>query len=1642
MSFGPFATYVPPGVYSRTLTEANVASLIAGLRIPFIIGVGQEELEQDDLEMVRGSSSTLDQQIVNEDVTVRWIVDNTNPSNPTLGANDGSRVTFQVRNFPLVDGQGFGRVTNDSRSVSVTVNGSPVAVGNVLGSMGEVTLQVPPQPTDNVRVTYYFHRGDTAFTDDVSAQVSTVNPSITTPGFEPFVIAAGSNDTLKIAVNGGAEYTVTFLAGSVTASSLKTQVDAGAIPGLQTSVFSDNEGKNHLKFMAVSSVVIGTGTINGILGLSSGQTASGNTQFRVFQRPMVDGTSGGITTTDTSKVVVKVNNVQVIPTAVDGANGLVTLSLAPAPGSVVTINYWANTWQDTFDYLPNTLVTNVIRCGISSNRSDYIQNQDFVVVNPSPDVSIVHWGTSYSVASTLNTPGTEPFDSSQIVPTLVDDKLYLVECEPYVDTTVIPAAISNTVFVLPEVPTTGNGRDSVLGTTLFNSVANNRQDLITNRPDLIIARVGRTLEDALNRAAATVIAVDGPNRKITIKDAIPPDWTVFATFYYNRIVDDTYILTNKIAGPIGVGQYEVFSSLTNENLYQVRFGTKSALPQTVQFPRGVEQIPDAMHVGGHPVGETVTVTFDQSLARNAVYTNEGAQPYSFYTASASWSTLVNAATVTTALGTAARAYLVSQAVPLDSGNLATTLTTANNALNLTIDGVPIVNFEITRATDTITGTPTDWTGSYGAGFTHANTPNTTPLADTTVAAIVGVSYTLTITLTGGTVGTVTATFGGGTTGAIPFGTATTSVTFVATSTANLVITPSSTYDGTVEFSIKQDAIALPLGAVTPAAIATAVNNAIDGTVGFTGTAPNYLFTPIPGPGTDSTFFVIRSLTAPGALPGGFDAVSSVAIGQGTAEVILGFTTFQSAVGTPGALNKPATLLSSNSNPFTFTPGVNDALNLRLNGIDLSVVLTNELLGSTGWTTTSGWTGTYNSFAHTAGTTTLSNSLAAISGVEYSLTITITGRTAGTVTATFGGGTTGAISATTTTAITASTTAALVITPTNDFDGTVAISLASGDAIVIAPQIQSVISSQGSATEGTLGNVGKIRITSNTNSSQSTVLILAGTANSVLGFTESQFASQSLVSVQEVADCLMGTLGFAVSSWTGAPTPNGNGAVAYPTVLNNQTYLTIESVTTGSLSSIGFSTSTAFNSTTGTGIVAGTSGDNGEDSTDVFVVTSSNATSGSSGTGYPGQTYTDARTGLRFSILPSTTSYAIGGSFTLIISQAFLVNPGIPYYFIPGLETIVNNTVNVGTNDTANIQTFNPSGLEPKNGDYYYISYRYMKQDFSTKIFTTFKTIEANYGKLSAENRVTLGAYLAILNGAVLVGITQVTKVPNTNQASAQSFITAINGLATPLPGNVKPDILVPLSTDTAVYSALTQHCEVMSNIRNQSERMGMIGFASGTSPTTAQTVAKNLFSSRIVAYYPDSAVVTFTDELGSTYESLVDGTFFAAAVAGAVCSPAIDVATPYTHRQVQGFTRIPRIMDPVEANQTAVAGITVLEDLQPVIRIRQGLTTNMTSVLTRLPTVTQIADYVSISSRSVLDAFVGTKFLASRTNEVEVSMTSLFKQLIQQEIVAAFTGISATVDANDPTTLNAEAYYQPIFPLLYLVLTFNLRARI
>jgi len=188
------------------------------------------------------------------------------------------------------------------------------------------------------------------------------------------------------------------------------------------------------------------------------------------------------------------------------------------------------------------------------------------------------------------------------------------------------------------------------------------------------------------------------------------------------------------------------------------------------------------------------------------------------------------------------------------------------------------------------------------------------------------------------------------------------------------------------------------------------------------------------------------------------------------------------------------------------------------------------------------------------------------------------------------------------------------------------------------------------------------------------------------------------------------------------------------------------------------------------------------------------------------------------------------------------------------------------------------------------------------------------------------------------------------------------------------------------------------------------------------------------------ATLTVQDNLNNVREYLVDGPFLAAALAGSVVSPNLDVATPWTGRRLTGFTQLARLLDPVEANQVAQKGVTILEDKPPFLRVRHGLTTDMSNILTKLPTIIMIADEVQRQARNVLENFVGIKFLPGVVSQIEGRLAMMLKRLVAAQIISAYTGVKANISADDPTIAEIEAYYSPVFPLLYLILTFHLRS--
>jgi hypothetical protein len=234
----------------------------------------------------------------------------------------------------------------------------------------------------------------------------------------------------------------------------------------------------------------------------------------------------------------------------------------------------------------------------------------------------------------------------------------------------------------------------------------------------------------------------------------------------------------------------------------------------------------------------------------------------------------------------------------------------------------------------------------------------------------------------------------------------------------------------------------------------------------------------------------------------------------------------------------------------------------------------------------------------------------------------------------------------------------------------------------------------------------------------------------------------------------------------------------------------------------------------------------------------------------------------------------------------------------------------------------------------------------------------------------------------------------------------------------------------------------MGSPRQEGERIGVVGTAVGTTPLGVQAVAQGLQSELMVVMYPDSFVITVQDDQGNQTDQVIDGSFAAAAMSGSACAPSLDVATPWTRRVLQGFKRLGRILDPTEANQTAVAGVSVIEQVDVGLRIRQGLTTNLSTVITRTPSVITTIHFVQQTMRAVLDPFIGQKFTGALIKSVEDTMRGAFQNLIDAEIVAQVAEINAQVDDIDPTILRSEAIYVPIFPLEYIVTTLGIRIRI
>lgn len=1535
---GPFQSYAPPGAYTETEFDSSVAGPPAGLQIPAFIGTGKETLSQDDLDLVRGSSASVDQLITRENVTDRFVIDDTNPNNLQLGSVDGQVRQFKVKHFPIVRGDGSGTTTNRPQDVKVLVDGERTPVTSVTGADGLITLQVPPPSDATVRVTYSFNRTDTQQTDDVSEQVTDHAGVIKGDETETYNIVDGSTDTLKLKVN-GTNYTITLQPDSTkTALSVVQNIRSANISGLRASVDVDNQGNNRVQLESDGSIEVLDGSANNQLGFVSGQSDDRNDTFYVYDGPIVDGSDGGITTNSSDDVAAFVDGSSVSVAAVDGERQEVRLDQPPAVGSTVEIEYFHNTFQNTFDYLPNDDITAVDRVGDAPGRNDYTQGQDFIIKNGN-----IYWGANFTIDPSITTPGAEPFDDTEISAKLKADKIWYEEVSRF-DSLSISSSLQDAKEIqLGNVPTEGNGKGKP-----------------TEDVDKVHIYHGTSLSDARDRGEVELRRIEPQDQKVVVERPIPSDHTIYATYFYNRLRDDTYTITKDASGQITVS-----SDLRGSNVYNVRFAGSSA-SDTIEWPSGVETEPDAFASDVDGVAETVTVTFTTTNEEPATLISDSVDPYDIFpNASDTLNLTINDGDHSISNDTFdVDLNQTGFGVVINDGNSSGSTYNATSGNNNNIFRYDLSGTSIEVDLSNASGSA-PYTLDEIAEVIWRSAPNETQIkgGSSEPFDLDGTSYDLDINGSN-----YTGTLSGGSSESAS--SAESTIESELNSTHGLATGDTATPGNEVDI-IANDDNTLSIEGSQDLTVNDSGAGGLENETGWDGgTVPNKYNYGVYSTGSqlnntkiartwgvssgNREYLLLRSQKEDGS---NRENTPYIQVIDGNGNSLLGFDNFQIDEAVESAVNKPATLLSGT---ITST----DISNLEQDEDDFVI--------------------------------SVDGSQQTVSGSNFNGVSTLSG---------------------------------LATTLGNNLTGVTVSEVPSGST---APN--------------------KIRITSNSVDSTSALEIGAGAANAHLQFSEGDAASQRKATSDEVATILNND----ASAWSNNSSSAGESLGNLPDSGVTGEYVNVgfaEDVDEGGfgdfleLTSFEYGTDVSIQvnsassddvlNDTGIGFQDGdaATGFAGEDGFSV----SSNQSNGSSGSGIVDQTYVDSNTGLTFTVQsPSDGDYADNDSFTLEVEEKMQVGSAVVNRSIPGIEMYVSNIGPIPTGDTAQFQTYDKGGNEPSIGDFYYITYDYEKNDFSTKLFTRFRDIQNNYGELDPENPLTLASYLSILNGAQIIANKQVQKKSGSQQASQQAYFDALKDLEKPIQGNIKPDIIVPLTTDTQVQSQTVKHVEMQSSKRFRNERRAIFGTSSGTSVQSAKQLANDFDSFRVVLMYPDSAVMTLTDALGNETQHLVDGRYLAAAMAGSAVSPEFDVATPWTRRNLVGFDRLNKTLTDIEKNQLATAGVTVLDETSTNLEVRDGLTTDRDNQITSTPSIIAIHDFVQQQTRNALSQFIGLKNLQGVAQDVETSLSSLLNSLVENDIIVDYGSVSATPDENDPTQLNVEALYSPVFPLKYLNIEFVL----
>lgn len=338
-----------------------------------------------------------------------------------------------------------------------------------------------------------------------------------------------------------------------------------------------------------------------------------------------------------------------------------------------------------------------------------------------------------------------------------------------------------------------------------------------------------------------------------------------------------------------------------------------------------------------------------------------------------------------------------------------------------------------------------------------------------------------------------------------------------------------------------------------------------------------------------------------------------------------------------------------------------------------------------------------------------------------------------------------------------------------------------------------------------------------------------------------------------------------------------------------------------------------------------------------------------------------------------------------------------------------------------------------------VNYRYTNEEYyDAQYFTDFNAFADYFGDPwnadgTTQSPISVGAYIAARNGmSRCYGVAVPGTVDGTSDVTytLDGWVRALDKLSV-IDGI---DIVVPLTGDKYVWEEVANHLSIM--YENQDERVAILGTDGSEVPVSKEQMidfAHGLGREDMWLVAPSS--VNFRNPISGVVGA-VPGYYMAAAVAG--YNSSVPQYTPLTAKVVSGFFSAKEYANKSNKTEEVGNGLMYVDETGGALRILHGVSTNTESVLKRETNIV-LTKYFIIKSmrRTFNNGYIGSIITPRMLLSIRSTVESILFTLQDNSYITSFDGIAVEQNELDPTQVDIQFAYVPMYGLNYIEIKFS-----